>query len=276
MAEGDQALQDGEEEPHSRTVTPVPLGSEGFERRRHTRYRLQLPATVVFGTKRYSLQTEDVAAAGVFARMDDPPALRQLVSIGVELPDGTTFQTAAVVAWRIGPEQAIDRVPGAGLHFDPLDDQALAAWESFIGDVRVAAQQVAPPPIPPGTPEPIRRRHPRYPASFEVRPADSGSLMSFFTRDVSQGGMFLATYPGHRHRDRARPRSRAPRQRRRCLRCRGVVRHRVPAEGLGLEFTHLTPSRRQSLWQFIVNGLPHLEPDPDRSLTAGPRTRRPA
>ena len=252
-----------EHEEAAEAAAPVAgVRSDAGERRRHTRYRLQLPAVVTFGAKRYRLQTEDVAAAGVFVRMDDPPALRQMVSIGVELPDGSTFQTAAVVAWRIDPAHATNRVPGAGLQFHAVAADAHAVWEIFVKDVRVAAQQVASEPSPPATPEPIRRRYPRYPACFEVRPRDSEGLMTFFTRDVSGGGMFMATtldiaVGTEIDLDLVHPDNGA------VFALSGVVRRVVPGEGLGLEFTQMTASLRQALWQFIEHGLPDLDAELD-------------
>jgi len=234
------------------------VGSEGFERRRHTRYRLQLPATVAFGVKRYFLQTEDVGAAGVFVRMDDPPALRELVRLAIELPDGTAFATGATVVWRIGPGEASARTPGAGLQFCALGADAKALWRGFVADVRAAAKQVALAPCPPETPEPIRRRYPRYPASFEVRPRDSETLVNFFTRDISAGGMFVATtldvaLGTQVDLDLVHPDSGA------VFALSAIVRRLAPAEGLGLEFMGLDGALRQALWHFIQDGLPEID-----------------
>jgi hypothetical protein len=248
----------GTGDEYLRTATPLAVGSEGFERRRHTRYRLQLPAVVAFGVKRYSLQTEDVGAAGVFVRMDDPPALRELVRVAIDLPDGTSFATGATVVWRIAPGEASPRTPGAGLQFCALGADARELWQAFVGDVRAAARQVALPPCPPETPEPIRRRYPRYPASFEVRPRDSENLVNFFTRDISAGGMFLATtldvpLETQLDLDLVHPDSGA------VFALSAIVRRGEPPDGLGLEFIGLDAGLRQALWQFIQNGLPEFD-----------------
>jgi uncharacterized protein (TIGR02266 family) len=64
--------------------------------------------------------SENISRGGIFIATDNPPALRDVVELSIQLPDGLPpVKTQAEVVHSLGPEQAraTGRVAGAGLQF---------------------------------------------------------------------------------------------------------------------------------------------------------------
>lgn len=149
------------------------------ERRRSDRYPSKLPVDVVERKGDRRAETVDVGRHGIFLRMDDPPAERLLVQLKIHLPDGP-IPVLAVVARRVaaGP----DRVAGAGLQFFVLAPEAKDRWDAYIGTLRGDRPAAA-----------DQRTAPRRLASFLVRLKDVSRLREVYTRDISDGGLFVST-----------------------------------------------------------------------------------
>ena len=233
---------------------------DGRNRRRDTRYTIQVPVTLVLGRKTYVLRTEDVSFRGVFLRTDDPPALRQLVKIEIELPGGAPFRTAAMAVWTVPVGNAAGRDPGVGLQFYGAGKDDMAMWEKFIA--RLKQEASLPKAAKPAAPEPIRRKHARFTASFKVRPRNVDRLMEMYTRDISAGGMFLVTkqeVPAEAviKLDVVHPESEA------IFELSSVVRRQVPGQGIGVEFVDMDDVRREEFYHFIHSGIPELDEDLD-------------
>ena len=98
------------------------------ERRRDTRMRISLPTARIRYGQPESVEMVDASYRGLFVIMHEPPPVRELVKLQVELPSGPLELHAVVV--RI-VEDHLGR-PGVGLRFFALDGQPRATWEQFI------------------------------------------------------------------------------------------------------------------------------------------------
>lgn len=156
------------------------------ERRREPRFPCRLPLTLRVGGAVQETISEDVSYRGVFAITDDPPDLRQLVSVTVRLPGrDAPMTTHAMAVFALERGNKLGRPPGAGLQFYAASREFKTAWESFIDDIRRRQS----PPAPASQP----RRFVRYRLTLAVKPESIDELVTLYTRDVSRGGMFLVT-----------------------------------------------------------------------------------
>lgn len=149
------------------------------ERRRSDRYPAELPVDLMERKGDRRVATTDVGRHGIFVRMDDPPAERLLVQLKLHLPAGPV-PILAVVARRVLPGPG--RVAGAGLQFFVLAPDAKDQWDAYVGSLRGERQAA-----------PDQREAPRRLASFLVRLRDVSRLREVYTRDISDGGMFVST-----------------------------------------------------------------------------------
>ena len=75
----------------------------------------------------------DISKGGLFVQTDEPPALRDQVSVSLSTPDGVVTLGAEVV--HVLDRATADRVgatPGVGLQFTNLDTQQRKAIESYV------------------------------------------------------------------------------------------------------------------------------------------------
>lgn len=104
---------------------PHPTAQVPHERRSFGRAPARLK--VSWGSARDFLQawSQNISRGGVFVATDDPPPLREVVELQLELPDGEPpARTKAEVVQRTTPEEAraSKRTAGAGLQFIGGDD----------------------------------------------------------------------------------------------------------------------------------------------------------
>lgn len=102
------------------------------ERRKDTRARISLPIHVVRRGGMETVEMLDASYRGLFLRMDDPPAERELVKLLVEMPDGNELEAHAVVVRLV--VDPLGRC-GVGLRFFALNGHARSQWEGFIGSL---------------------------------------------------------------------------------------------------------------------------------------------
>lgn len=108
----------------------------------------------------------------------------------------------------------------------------------------------------PSPAEPVRRRFPRYDAELELEVRSMEELQHLVTRDVSAGGMFIATEAPIAPGVVIRIVVRHP-QRTETFDLDAVVRHnRAAPMGIGVEFVGLDAARRAELMEFIRPSLP--------------------
>jgi len=150
-----------------------------------------------------------------------------------------------------GLAEIFEEIPEAVIIPDGRDEEVPPALIVGDGDE----------PIPP---EPVRRRAPRYTAAFLVRLKDQNLLKTFYTTDISTGGMFLKTpllkragdvvelYLVHPETDQEFKLSGTVK--------RVVSEAAVTEQGLGIELDPLDDDLRWTLINFIETGVGAFEP----------------
>ena len=221
------------------------------------------------------LVTEDVSFRGMFLVCATMLPERQLIRIEASLPpDGVAFATHGMVVYSIPPAHPSGRSQGAGIQFYGMGDER-AAWEKYVRwvqsqagelpDRRSTEMPAAAPPAPaPSSEEALsqadQRRHPRFPLVLEVRPRSLDDLMRLYSRDVSVGGMFLATprtieIGSELRLDVRHPHGDA------LFSLTAVVRRRsLRPQGVGVEFTGLDEMKRRDFFDFIHAPIPTADP----------------
>ncbi len=124
------------------------------ERRRDRRFPVEAAAVLKIGKKPLTASVTNVSFHGLSLRVEDPPPLRQLVQVELELPNGKPFSAHAMVV----------HVEGARVGLEFFGRTSNADWDEFVqGLVRVSllppdpAAVVRPPPRPPPAAPPSRR-----------------------------------------------------------------------------------------------------------------------
>ena len=236
------------------------------EKRRETRYRVRLRAAIVKGKDETVLQTEDVSYKGLFLRSDNPPALRSLLRVKVTLPPtGPDVVVHAMVVHVIQPGEG-SRVPGAGLQFwGAFDPAQKKIWDDFIGELQrtnTATRRAIIPPLA-NTPDPVQRKHPRYPAEIKVKMSTVDELHTVYTRDISRGGMSIRTELEIEVSRAVKLRVVHPKTGE-TFPLEGIVRRRIlqpTFRGLGLEIVGLDDARRAAFAAFIKGEIAELGDD---------------
>ncbi len=224
--------------------------------RREERYAVRVPITLKVGNKISKLYSSDVSFRGLFICTDDPPVLRQLISIEAKLPpDEVEFRSHGMSVYVLRPEQDAKRLPGVGVQFYAQSESERRKWERFVTHVRQN-----PPELPPDAIDSVKRQYPRFDARFEVHPRDLNELEVLYSRDISAGGMFLDTDlrldPGKiLSLTIYHPITRQ------AFTIDSIVKRRSdsPPQGLGVQFTNLDAMRLEKFQEFVKEGLEKLE-----------------
>jgi hypothetical protein len=109
---------------------------ENQERRRDVRARITLPTAVVRRGEDVAVRMLDASYRGLFVRMDEPPPVRTLVKLRIDLPTYELVAHAVVVRSVVDP---MGRA-GVGLRFFALNGQDRVEWESFLSAFVQAAR----------------------------------------------------------------------------------------------------------------------------------------
>lgn len=251
----------------------------GIEKRKDRRYPFHVKVVLVSGRSEVVAQTEDVSFKGVFVRTDTPLPERHLLRLKFTLPpEGDDLALTGMVARSIPAKDG--KAPGAGIQFYGAAPVDLERWNQFIRHVAAGAPAPAPaaaPVFPPGTPDAVHRRFPRYAAALKVNLKDLGELEELYTQNVSKGGLFVGTAldlpPGTALKlSVMHPTTGEP------FPLEAVVRWRAapPHAGLGLELLHMDERRREAFFDFVRSEIPFeevtfvSEGDP-RLVASGPR-----
>ncbi len=216
--------------------------------RKEERFITRVPVLLRVGQTNMELFTGDVSYRGLYVCTDTPPVLRQLIRIEAMLPpDQSRFLSHGMSVFGLGPGNSDGRLPGIGIQFYAQSATNRRIWERFVDSIKHAPLEV-----PADAIDSVKRMHPRVDARFEVRPSNVDELHSLFSRDISQGGMFLET-------DRAVEIGRSlaltiihPLTRRSFSIDSVVRRCSTSPQGVGVEFVELTDKRRLALEQFIL------------------------
>ena len=166
-------------------------------------YRVGLSTVLRFGGRDKPRTATAASQGGIFVESPDSLPLGELILAMISLGGGLgTIRALMTVERVILPAEAVfcGGLPGMGLRFFLTDDQLRRRWTEYVErleqastprlvDPRAIEHRRGPLKLP-GTP---RRAAERKQARFRVRMADEGALQSFYTRNVSKGGMFIAT-----------------------------------------------------------------------------------
>ena len=246
--------------------------SSSLQRRRDKRYAARLPIRTRVAGRLKDLFSEDVSFRGLFLASDAPPPLRQLIRIETHLPPGAVpFATHGMVVHVVEPGDPGGHSPGFGVQFYGMGNER-RVWEAYVQYVQQSALalpdrrdssagrslQDSMPMLRPvgsrlaqGSGVADNRRFQRYPVVLEVRPRDLEDLYRLYSRDVSVGGMFLATVRDLELESEVRLDVRHPHSTS-VFQLTAVVRRRsgVPP-GIGVEFTGRDDRRRREFFEFI-------------------------
>jgi uncharacterized protein (TIGR02266 family) len=241
------------------------------QRRRDKRYPARLAIRTRVAGRLKDLFSADVSYRGLFLSTHEPPPLRQLIRIETLLPPGAVrFATHGMVVHVVAPGEPGGHGPGFGVQFYGMGDER-RAWEAFVQYVQQSTLALPdrrdshPPPVAyPGkrlaegsaVQAHDSRRFQRFPVVLEVRPRDLEDLYRLYSRDVSVGGMFLATAREVEVGSEVRLDVRHPHNTS-VFHLTAVVRRRTdePA-GIGVEFTALDDRRRRDFFAFIHASIP--------------------
>ncbi len=222
--------------------------------RREERYPIRLPVVLRIGQVSHNYVSGDVSYRGIFVCTDEPPVLRQLITIEAVLPpNNTEFISHGMSVYTLHPNNARKRSPGVGIQFYAQSQDNRRIWEHFVDHARNS-----PPDIPKDTIDPSKRKHPRVDARFEVRPHDLDELETLFTRDISKGGMFLETDRRVAVGIKLAITIYHPITRRAFTIDSVVKRCSTTPRGVGLEFVDLSEDRRNAFGSFVHEGLAEM------------------
>jgi len=224
------------------------------EKRRDVRYPARILAWLKRRNEEEELLTNDVSYRGAFVRTDAPAALRALLKVSFELPNGGVKVAGHCMVVRVvtkaeGGDAA--RVPGIGLQFwGPIENQR--AWDQFIHELKV--RERAGMPAARAT-DKIRRISERFRMALDVQLGNETS----HTRDVSETGMAIRTT------------SNLPVGTRTTLQIRRhnesvvvdvIIRRRIDEpdfKGVGVEYVDVPKSARLSILAMVAEGTPSEE-----------------
>jgi PilZ domain len=154
------------------------------DKRREARFPARIIAHVQRRGEHVELLTNDVSFRGAFIRTDAPPALRQLVKVAFNLPDGRHVECHAMVVHVVPPGgNGLERVPGVGVQFwGPVADKK--AWEQYVYDLKMKERAGVP---SSRATDKVRRSSERFKLSLDVLLDGKATK----TRDVSETGMAI-------------------------------------------------------------------------------------
>jgi uncharacterized protein (TIGR02266 family) len=165
-------------------------------------YRVALSTVLRFAGRDRPRTATAASLGGIFVESPDALAIGELVLALISLGAGQGELRALMTVERVvlPAESAFcGGLPGMGLRFFLTDDALRTRWENHmkaleanhaprIVDPRAIEHRPGPLVLPGGP----RRNASRRQARFRVRLAKS-ELASFYTRNISKGGMFIAT-----------------------------------------------------------------------------------
>lgn len=119
------------------------MNADTRERRKTPRLDIELPLTLRVGFEERSLKALEVAQGGLFIATLNPPPLRQLVHLTLELPGERKLEVDGMVV-RVVSQKDSPRVgspPGIGVQFYGLDGVVEAMWRTFVDESTAEASQ---------------------------------------------------------------------------------------------------------------------------------------
>jgi hypothetical protein len=232
------------------------------EKRRDRRHGTELPALIVRGKRNVETTVKNVCFRGMFLGTDDPPSLRQLIRVEMQLPPGNGIFSSHATVVRVA-DGTDGRPKGVGIELFANDRSLMAMWDDFVryAEVNASSASVDIGPLSIGE---DRRRHRRFEAALEMRLRTNRSIHTAFSRNMSQGGILVLgsdltdIQAGEQViLNVIHPESHAS------FRLPGVVRRQNDlgerGQELGVEFETMDSARAESLLDFILTALEVIE-----------------
>ncbi|MEM7674680.1 MAG: PilZ domain-containing protein [Myxococcota bacterium] len=104
--------------------------------RRYERFAVNLRATMVLGKKTVDGGVVDISFNGLFFATSEPPSLRNLTKINVELPTGKTIPLLGMAVHAVQPAPSSKRRPGVGVQLFGVAPDIRALWDAYVTSVR--------------------------------------------------------------------------------------------------------------------------------------------
>lgn len=111
--------------------------------RREARIDARIKVAVVRGRNVISLETSDVSFKGLFLRMSEPPPVRSLMRLRVQLPKREIEAHAMAVHVAAIGEPGEGRQAGVGVQFWGLAGPDRLAWDDFVSDLIQTRRAIA-------------------------------------------------------------------------------------------------------------------------------------
>lgn len=151
------------------------------ERRRASRYPIEVPVTIAAAGVVQKTTTRDVSYGGIFAITERPPQISQLTRLQVELGDGQVLETHAIPVFTVGSDNEQGDPPGCGLKFYAMSEATRQRWVEFVDEAR--ARFTAGP-----TSAAPRRRQVKFKPRVAVRP-ESVAALEELGEDIAAGAI---------------------------------------------------------------------------------------
>lgn len=166
----------------------------GREKRRHDRFFVRLPVTLIIGKSSFSAETVDVSFGGLFLRTSNPPPLRQLVKLTFPLPPEDESIDLMAMAVFVDKNAS---PPGAGLKLFGLSPETQLRWEQFVNYVRALPRAKDPPES--DLAEPVDTTEDMTPCLASLRPElrvtvrSPEDLLTIRSKEFRQGRIYVRT-----------------------------------------------------------------------------------
>ena len=113
-------------------ATILSMASADGQRREHSRFSVDLDATVGSDHNFYAGFAENLSAGGVFIATHKLKPVGSKIELSINLPDSVTLRALGEVRWiRVFDEQS-DTPPGMGVKFLEIDETCVVAIQDFL------------------------------------------------------------------------------------------------------------------------------------------------
>ena len=113
-------------------------GPKGANHRQYERFPTDLRATLIKGKTEVPGRVVDVSFSGLFFTTDNPPPLRDLVKLEIELPSGEAMRILGMAVHVVRPARGQRQRPGVGVQLFGIGPDIRAAWDRFVAGVRAS------------------------------------------------------------------------------------------------------------------------------------------
>ncbi len=237
------------------------MQNKSDEKRRYERHRVSLPVEIIFRNSSSFAVTANISRHGAYLRTDSPAPERQLVKLSFKLPHGQELDVMGMVSRSIFPNDSSGWAPGMGVDFFSIGSEEKDIWEMFLKQLSKGTKVKDMEEL--SIPDPVKRKAPRFATSFLVRMHDKERLRDFYTKDISNGGMFLKTPLLKSEGDELEILLIHPESKREFGLGAKVVRvlktQDRTKKGMALEFLPLDEKQKKQLEDFIETGVSFLD-----------------